>query len=72
MMNKIKAFAVAQGFDSVSFAKTWNGFKVYEAYIKNDPPLATGYPNYILVAEDKMTFASPEQVFEIMGMKFEN
>lgn len=63
----------SENFDSVSYHKSWNVFQVFEAYTKSDTPTVTGYPQFILVnEEDNAVWATPEQVYDIMGMQFDN
>jgi len=67
MMNKIKDFTKAQGFDNVRYKGRWNNYSYYEMYFDNiKEDIFIGYPNYILVLGDRIRLATVDEIFKIM------
>jgi hypothetical protein len=60
-----KAFAENKDEKGARYVCDWNGYIVYKAITKY--PLGySGYPPYILVANDKAEWASPEEIEDII------
>jgi hypothetical protein len=56
-----KAFAEKEGEKGARYVCDWNGYIVYKAITKH--PLGySGYPPYILVANEKAEWASPKEI----------
>lgn len=67
MMNKIKDFTKAQGFDNVRYKGRWNSYSYYEMYFeKIEEEIFIGYPNYILVLGGIIRLATIDEIFKIM------
>lgn len=66
----IEKWAKKQGYESIrQLPGKWKGFDVYEAILGDG--LVVGYPEFILVKDDSIRMATPEEGFKIMTF-FEN
>lgn len=61
-------FAKSNGYDNAKYLGEWNGYTVYEPTFKdNEEDHIVGYPLSILVKDDKITFTTEEECFEVLS-----
>lgn len=63
-IEKIKAFAKAQGYDDVSYIGRWKEYEAYEPVYSGDDVSFVGVPLLILVKGDSIRMSTVEEAFE--------
>lgn len=58
--------AKQKGYETVEQLPDWKHYKVY-ALCSKEPDLIIGRPEFLLVAENKIRFATDKEVWEILG-----
>ena len=63
----IKEFVdTSEDFDMHEYKLKWNGYNVYEVWLKSCEYSCTGYPQYALEKDSKIRRATLEEAIQIM------
>ena len=64
MIDKVKQFAIKQGYNEIKKLENWNGYEVYEPIMGEDAII--GIPLVIMVKGNNIRMSSIEEAFRYM------
>lgn len=64
MIDKVKQFAIKQGYSEIKKLENWNGYEVYEPIMGEDAII--GIPLVIMVKGNNIRMSSIEEAFRYM------
>ena len=64
MIDKVKQFAIKQGYNDIKKLENWNGYEVYEPIMGEDAII--GIPLVIMVKGNNIRMSSIEEAFRYM------
>ena len=65
-LEKVKQFAIEQGYKTVEKLEQWNGYEVYEPIMDENEISDIGQPLLILVKENTIRMSTEEEAFQQM------
>ena len=64
MIDKVKQFAIKQGYKDIKKLENWNGYEIYEPIMGEDAII--GIPLVIMVKGNNIRMSSIEEAFRYM------
>lgn len=65
-IEKVKAFAKKNGYETAEKLNSWNGYECYEPIMDSKKETAVGPPLLILVKGENIRMSTPDEAFQQM------